>query len=241
MKTNGETSGWFRRYRTALRKYLARGSGASLQPAFGLGRQAVTLGMETLDVARFHAQALMSLRSSRGSFRTARGMVGRAKRFFGETIVPIEKTHRAAREADARVNRLTRTLRRRTAESCATTRRLARGIAQRRAAEAALGRSGKDRAGLLYESRRLQNLLRRQTRRILMVQEARRKKTSLQLHDQIAQALLAINLKLMTLRASARVKTEDLAKEIADTRRLVQQSVRTISRVAHEYGVQHET
>jgi signal transduction histidine kinase len=225
----------------ALRKHLARGLKASPQAAIGLGRQAVTLGMETLDVARLHEQVLMKLALPGGSSGTGHKAIERANRFFAETIVPIEKTHRAARNADIRVTQLTRRLRQRTVEASASTRRLARGIAQRRVAEAALNRSGEDRARLLQESSRLQNRLRHQTRRILTVQEEQRRKTSSQLHDEIAQTLLAINLRLLTLRTSAKAKTEDLAKEIAETRWLVQQSVKTISRLAHEYGVGHET
>src|SRR5206468_10017707 len=54
-----------RRYVTALRKHLKQGPRASLQPARGLGRQAVAIGLETLDVARIHEEALATLEASR--------------------------------------------------------------------------------------------------------------------------------------------------------------------------------
>ena len=50
-----------RRYQAALRSYLKKGPRASLQPAQRLGRRAMTLGLETLDLARIHAGALIAL------------------------------------------------------------------------------------------------------------------------------------------------------------------------------------
>ena len=48
-----------RRYQAALRRYLQQGPAASLHPAVRLGRQAVALGLETLDLAVIHEQALL--------------------------------------------------------------------------------------------------------------------------------------------------------------------------------------
>ena len=42
-------------------KTLKQGPQASLQPAQELGREAVILGLETLDLARIHEQALATL------------------------------------------------------------------------------------------------------------------------------------------------------------------------------------
>ena len=235
VKTNAGTTGWSRRYQAALSQHLKQGSGASLKPALGLGRQAVALGLETLDVVRFHEQALMALTSLGGSAMTRQ--IERAKRFFSETIVPIEKTHRAALKNDVRVRQLTQALHRRTAESSASTRHLNQSIAQRQAAEATLKNNGKHGAGLLQESKRLQHRLRHQMREILSAQEDERRETSRQLHDEIAQTLLAINLRLLTLKTSAKAKTEGLEKEIAETQRLVGQSVKTMHRLAQEFGV----
>jgi two-component system sensor histidine kinase DegS len=233
--------GWARRYRAALRKYLAQGPGSSLQPALGLGRQAVALGLETLDVARFHEQALTTVVSPGGSSRTRQRMIERAKSFFAETIVPIEKTHRAALKADVRVNQLTQTLRRRTVESSASNRRLKRSIIQRQGVEESLKKSGAHHTQLLAESHRLQKHLRHLTREILSAQEDERQKTSHQLHDKVAQTLIAIDLPLLTLKKAARVSTASLKKEIANTRRMVKESAKRLKRFAHEFVVQHKT
>ncbi|MGA2660957.1 MAG: hypothetical protein ABSH34_26030 [Verrucomicrobiota bacterium] len=76
-----------------------------MEPAWGPGRQAVALGLETLDVATIHEQALATLEAS-GS---KNGTIERADLFFTEAIAPIEKTHRAALEASARLSRLNQT------------------------------------------------------------------------------------------------------------------------------------
>jgi len=240
VKTDVKAAGWSRRYRAALRMHMKAGPGASLQPALQLGQRAVELGLETLDVAAIHEQVLASRKLSGGTARDVRQLFKRATAFFVETLVPIEKTHRAARKAKVSVDRLTLTLRRRTAESSVSSRRLADGIARRRAAEAALKKSLKHLTRLLQESSRLQDRMRVQTREFLSRHEGERRKSSRQLHDEIAQALLAINVRLLTMKMAAKASSQDLEKEVAGTQRLVKQSVAMIRRVAHEFGVRNE-
>ena len=98
-------------YASALRKYLKHGSG-SLQPARRLGEQAVSFGLETLDVTKIHEAALATLQGA----ESRRGMIKRAEIFFEESVTPIERTHRAAIKADARLNEANKRLRQRTAD-----------------------------------------------------------------------------------------------------------------------------
>ena len=56
-----ESARLFRHYQAALRTHLERGPRAGLQSALGLGRQAMRLGLETLDLARIHERTLMAL------------------------------------------------------------------------------------------------------------------------------------------------------------------------------------
>ena len=88
------------RYRALLRKHLKQGPRASLRPALGLGRQAVAVGLETLDLARIHVGALAALEAS----SSRDGIIERAEIFFTEAITPIEKTHRAALKANVRLS-----------------------------------------------------------------------------------------------------------------------------------------
>jgi signal transduction histidine kinase len=226
-----------RGYATALRKHLKQGPRASLRPARGLGRQAAAIGLETLDVARIHEAALASLEAA----SSRDGIIKRAEMFFAEAITPIEKTHRAALKANAHLNQLNRTLGRRTVDLAASNRFLKQGIAQRKAVEKALKKSAGHYARLVKESRRLQKHLRHLTHQILSAQEEERKKISRELHDEVAQTLLGINVRLLTLKKEATVNTEGLKKEIASTQRLVEKSAKTMSRFAREFGKQHDT
>ena len=204
MKIGAETAAWSRRYQAALCKHLAQGMKSTLQSTAKLGRQAVTLGLETLDVARLHEQAMTALVSSAGSpISTRREVAERAKVFFAEAIVPIEATHRAAMKAGVRIDQLTRTLRRRTRASSASVGKLERAIAQRQAADVVLKKGADQHAKLSAEAERLQKQLQHQTRDLLSAQEDERQKTGRQLRNEIAQALVAIDLSLSALRTSA--------------------------------------
>ncbi len=197
----------------------------------------MALGLETLDLARVHEAALASLEAS----SSRDGIIKRAQIFFVEVITPIETTHRAARETSGDLNRLTKTLSRRTAELAASGRHLKRGIVQRKAAEEALKKSGKHRTDLLVQSRLVQEHLRHLTRQILLAQEDKRTKISRDLHDEIAQTLLGINARLLALKNEAMANTKGLKKEIANTQRLVEKSKKTLSRFVRGLGRQHDT
>jgi signal transduction histidine kinase len=225
------------RYVAALRKHLQQGPRASLQPAHDLGCQAAALNLETLDVARIHEGALATLEAS----RSRNGVIKRAQIFFAEVITPIEETHRAALKANVRLSRLNKTLGWCTVDLVASHRSLKQDIVRRKTVEQALKKSGEHFKKLLKESRRLQQHLQRLTHQILSAQEDKRKKISRDLHDEIAQTLLGINVRLLTLKKGATVNTEGLKKEIASTQRLVEESVKTMNRFAREFGKQHDT
>jgi signal transduction histidine kinase len=224
------------RYLAALRKHVKQRARASLEPARGLGRQAVAIGLETLDMARIHEGAIAALDAS-GS---KDGIMERANIFFAEAVTPIEETHRPAVKATARLNRLNTMLRRRTADLDASKRSLKQGMARRKTAEAALKKSGEHYKTLLEESLALQGHLQRLTHRALSAQEDKRKKIGHELQDEIAQTLLGINVRLLTLKREAAVEDQGLQKEIASTQRIVHKSVKTINRFAREYGKPHE-
>jgi signal transduction histidine kinase len=225
-------NGLSQRYVTALRKHLNQGPRASLQPALGLGRRAVALGLETLELARIHERAIVTLEAAGGKDGIAR----RAEIFFTEAITPIVETHRAARQGKIQLDRLNETLARRTAELATTHRLLQRGIIRRKTVEAALKKGGEHYAKLLKESLQLQEGLRQLTHRVLAAQEDERKKISVELQDEIGQTLLGINVRLLSLKQEARSNTRGLKNEIASTQRLVLKSAKSVRRVAREFG-----
>jgi signal transduction histidine kinase len=224
-------TGLSQRYATALRKHLKAGSRASLQPALGLGRRAVALGLETLELARIHERAITALELA----SSKNGFLKSAEIFFAEALTPIVETHRAARQSKFDLNRLTLMLSRRTLELAATNRLLKRGVLRRMSVEAALKKSGLHYAKLLKDSLQLQQGLRQLTHQVLVAQEDERKKISHELQAEIAQTLLGINVRLVSLKQEARTNTEGLKNEIASTRRLVVKSAKSVRRVARQY------
>jgi signal transduction histidine kinase len=86
----------------------------------------------------------------------------------------------------------------------------------------------------LEESLQLQKRLRQLTRRMLLVQENERRSISHELQDEIAQTLLAINVRLLNLKTGNKV---NLTKEIASMQQLVVESVRSINRFARKLDV----
>jgi signal transduction histidine kinase len=223
-----------RHYQVALRKHLRRGSPASGAPARRLGRQAMASGLETLDLARVHEQALIRLVLPGYPARTREAMVRRAGSFFAEAITPIEKTHDTALEANVRLNQMIETLNRHSADLADSNRQLKQEIAQRKLAEASLRKSERHYSLLLVQSRVLQEQLRLLSRQLLLAQEEERKRISRELHDEIAQTLTGINVQLGNLKKEATVNTRGLQKKIARTQRMVEKSVDIVHRFARE-------
>ena len=225
------------RYVVALRKHLKQGARANLHSAHSFGCRAAALDLETLDLARIHDRALAALEAS----SSRDGVIKRAEIFFVEAITPIEKTHRAALKANIRLRQLSQTLSRRTVDLAASQRSLKQDIVQRKTEEQALRRSGQHSRTLLKESRRLQTHLQCLTHQILSAQEDKRTKISRDLHDEIAQTLLGINVRLLTLKREAAINACGLKKEIASTQQLVDNSVKEIQRFAREFSIHNRT
>ena len=226
--------GLSRRYVAALRKHLQQGPRASLQPAQGLGHRAMALGLETLDLARFHERALITLVLPGYSPNLRDAMVRRAGTFFAEAITPIEKTHRTAREANVNLNQMIARLSRRSLDLAASNRQLQREILQRKSVEESLRKSEQHYGLLLEQSRQMQEQLRLLSRQLLTAQEEERKMISRELHDEIAQTLTGINVRLASLKAESTLSNKGLQKKISSTQRLVEKSVDIVHRFARE-------
>ena len=229
-----KSTGLSRRYQAALRDHLKAGSRDGSAPAQRLGRRAMAIGLETLDLARMHEQALIALVLPGYSARTRGAMVRRAGDFFAEAITAIEETHRSAREANVHLNRTIEKLHRRSADLADSNRHLKQEIAQRKAVEASLRNSERHYSRLLEQSRHFQEQLRHLSRQLLMAQEEERKRISRELHDEIAQTLTSINVRLAALKAEASINTKGLQNKIAHTQRMVEKSVDIVHRFARE-------
>src|SRR2546423_7243155 len=223
-----------RQYQAALRKHLEGKRAARFLPAKGLGRQAMAVGLRTLDLARIHEQALIELVLPSSSPGDRAAMVRRAGAFFAEAITPIEETHRIAMETNLRMAQLNQSLRRRSSDLAASNHRLKQEISQRKVAQQSLRRSKRHYGQLLEQSQRMQEQLRLLSRQLLSAQEEERKKISRELHDVIAQTLTGINVRLASLKNKAAFNTRGLERSIAQTQELVERSVSIVHRFARE-------
>ena len=134
-------NGLSQRYVATLRKHLKQGPRASLQSAHALGRRSMALGLETLDLARFHEQALITLVLPGYSPGTRERMIRRAGTFFAEAITPIEKTHRSAQETNGQLVQLNQSLYQRSVDLTASNRQLQQEILQRKSVEESIRKS----------------------------------------------------------------------------------------------------
>jgi PAS domain S-box-containing protein len=105
---------------------------------------------------------------------------------------------------------------------------------QRQKVELALKKSEAHYAQLFEQSRQMQEQLRHLSRQLLLTQEEERKRISRELHDEIVQTLVGINVHLASLTMKAPVNLKDLRKRIIRTRRLVEKSVEIVHRFARE-------
>jgi signal transduction histidine kinase len=152
-------------------------------------------------------------------------------------LTPVVEVHRAARGRKIELKRLNQTLDRRRLELAATNRQLQRVIVQRKAMAAAAGKNGKQLDKSLKESLQLQIRLRQLTHRALTVQEDERKKISCELQDEIAQTLLGINVRLLSLKQQGRRNAKGLKNGLASTQRLVLKSARSVRQFARELDI----
>lgn len=93
---------------------------------------------------------------------------------------------------------------------------------------------GKPPGKSLKNSLQQQNRFRLLTHEVLAAQEDERKKISHELQDEIAQALLGINVRLLLLKQAARGKAKGLKNQIVSAQRLVVKSATLVRRLARE-------
>ena len=231
---NSKRADLSRLYLASLQQHLKHGPDASTESARALGNLAVDTGLEILDIARIHEIAIASLILPTYTPETSGVLLGRASAFFAEVLVPIEKTHRGAAEANIHLNHTIRALGQRTHELAESVKELKLEILQRTVAEEALKINELTTSALLTKSLVMQDELRHLSRQLLSVQEEERRKISRELHDVIAQSLSGINFRLAELKSESETSREMLCLKIESTQILVEKSVEIVHRFARE-------
>lgn len=133
----------------------------------------------------------------------------------------------ARAELSAHAGQLARRVAERTAELTATNQRLAALVDS--------NRKGKEEYRSLYvESEFMQKKLRHMARQILTAQEDERRHISRELHDEVVQTLVGINVQLAALGHSADLGPRALRTRITRTQRLVEKSVNAVHQFARE-------
>ena len=125
-------------------------------------------------------------------------------------------------------------VRRRLEDMALANQKLKQEIVHRQKVEEALKKSEAHYAQLFEQSLQMQEQLRHLSRQLLLTQEEERKRISRELHDEIIQTLVGINVHLASLTMKAPVNLKDLRKKIIRTQRLVEKSVTIVHRFARE-------
>jgi PAS domain S-box-containing protein len=112
--------------------------------------------------------------------------------------------------------------------------KLKKEIVQRQAVEEALRKSESHQRVLLEQAQSMQKELKDLSHSILQTKETERKRISRELHDDITQTLVGINVHLETLARDVALSPELLRQKIARTQRLVEKSVEIVHQFARE-------
>jgi signal transduction histidine kinase len=219
---------WSRRYQAALTNHLKADDQESLEAVRALGSEILAAGFPALELARLHEQFLVSEVLPAHPAGKRPSLIKRAGKFFAAAVVPVVAEGRAALEQTVE------TLSQRTVELAASNRALNAEIARRKSVQEALKEKERGYARVIKESAALQEQLRHLSRQILLAQENERKEISRELHDMVAQTLTGINIRLAALKSGATQDTKSLARNIAQTQRLVEHSVNLVHRFARE-------
>jgi len=201
-----------RQYLAVLRNYIAREQEASLQRAYELGRKAIADGLGVWDVAKLHQGALAALLLPALTLEARARTIRAAETFFLESLSPFEATHRGFRDAFLKLQQSNKTLEQRNRELATLNQELESQMAERA---------------------RMEEQLRHLSNRVLHAQEEERKRISRELHDEVGQALTAIDVNLQLLKKEAAVN-EGLAAKMAQTQKLLQLTMESVHRFARE-------
>ncbi len=199
-----------------------------------LVRQLRRLGGDAPSLAPLHEKALVALAPAQNLAALSAASHLHAIRFLARSLLammefaPTAKMRTRSTAPDRRTQGLL------DAASLRCERRLEREVARREASEKAV-KAGEARfQQLSKQSTIMQTRLRSLAHRILQAQEEERREISRELHDEIVQSLVGINVELAALDKAASAGTRAFKAKIASTQRLVEKSVTAVHQFARD-------
>ncbi|MGZ0709199.1 histidine kinase [Coraliomargarita sp. W4R53] len=201
-------SSYAQQYQQALRRHLEEASFGSehLNAARSLGREAVESGLNVLDIVRIHDQAMRAIEAKPSAeTKPPSDELSAGGAFLLESLAEVEVQNRQRYEAT-------------------------RDALELRERELANKSASYDE--LLVESRRLQEQSQQLSHRILLAQEEERREISRELHDQVAQILAGVNVRLAALREIGVLGRQNLERSLVQTQQMIEESVDTVHRFA---------
>ena len=198
-------------YRNALQIHLKRklNGRSTSRAARAIGRKGVSIGLNAIDLVRTHELSLASLEVPLAQVSPSkikgRTPVSATGKFLLEALLPLKQSHQDE------------ILKFRTSLFVA---------------EERLEQESQFHRRLIDESQLIHEQSRQFSQQFLLALEEERKEISRELHDQVAQILAGINVRLAALKEAASIDHENLGERIAQTQKLVEKSVESI----HSYA-----
>ncbi len=217
-------------YQEGLEEHLSQPTRETLKQAFGLGRAAMDGGLEAFDMIRLHHQALAERVLPEGQPAFPPGLASALDSFLIEVLSPFGVT-----EGDPDGGRERQSMSRMEyiEELAVRNAELEEEIAERRRAEAAMQASKDHYFELYQEARAMEADLRDLSAQVLTAQEEERKRISRELHDEIGQALTAINVSIAMLKKQA-AADPSFQRNVAEAEQLLERTMETVHRFARE-------
>ncbi len=223
-----ERSQFHRSYASGLKLFLESTAPSDLPRS--LGDAALAGGWTAGEVAMVHLR-VAGADKKLGKNASTRA---RAALFLRQVLGPLAASVRASQANNQTLQERNAELRDHARALASGNRSLERAVARRETAQLALQRGRLKYRTLFLESQIMQKKLRQLTRQIIYAQEEERKKISRELHDEVVQTLVGINVELAALGKGASNGLLTLRARIAQTQKLVTHSVNTVHRFARE-------
>ncbi len=223
-----------RRYLSALRVFLGPRQPHAAAAVRSLGRELLEAGCDALDLAKFHAEALGFLSSAKALDGSAKTWIGKAGTFHLKVLGPLVRARRVSREALRRLQQRAATERHCAADLTKQNRRLEREVVRRRVGETSVKQGREEIRRLLVESQTMQLKLRNMARQVLSAQEDERREISRELHDEVVQMLIAVEVELAALGRTKAPGARTLKGRFLYAQRLLQKSVKAVHRFARD-------